>query len=164
MSIDQETDSHRVRPNKTSSSKKLQLWTTQSKTKYAISFENDPYYLATSDPEVTEYTTVIAESDKGFKGYEYDWKYILNRWVENHKFSTGFKNTSKFLFPPMTPPENASRIKNMKIRSKSSFCATTLDGKKYSVKMKPYIKCHYCRLVFDSHKKRTVHEKVWHSK
>jgi hypothetical protein len=45
-----------------------------------------------------QYTTVIAESDTIFKGHEYDWKFILNRWIDSHKFATGFKNRAGFLF------------------------------------------------------------------
>ena len=106
MSINGTANVHEVRPNKTS--RKLQLWTNQSKTKYAISFENDLSYLAKTDPEVMQYTTVIAESDTIFKGHEYDWKYILNKWIDNHKFATGFKNRSKFFF---SHPEDVPKYK-----------------------------------------------------
>jgi hypothetical protein len=162
MSINGTADVHEVRPNKTF--RKLQLWTNQSKTKYAISFENDSSYLAKTDPEVMQYTTVIAESDTIFKGHEYDWKYILNKWIDNHKFATGFKNRSKFFF---SHPEDVPKIKNTptsKTGSKSSFYATTLDGKKYSVGLKLYIKCRFCNLLFDTNNKRTEHERAWHTK
>jgi hypothetical protein len=61
-----------------------------------------------------------------FKGYEYDWKYILNKWIDNHKSATGFKKRSKFLFSSLTSSESKRK------KSKSSFYATTLDGEKYS--------------------------------
>jgi hypothetical protein len=152
------------RPGKSSTKtlRKLQLWTNQFKTKYAISFENESSYLAKTDPELPQYTTLIAESDTMFRGYEYDWKYILNKWIDNHKSATGFKKRSKFLFFSLTSAEEVSESK--RTESKSSFYATTLDGKKYSVKLKPYIKCHFCKLVFESNKKRAMHEKEWHSK
>jgi hypothetical protein len=149
-----------VRPKKSSSIKtprKLQLRTNQSKTKYSISFENELSHLAKTDPGLSQYTTLIAESDAVFKGYEYDWKYILNKWIDNHKSAIGFKR-SNFLFSSLTSSESK------RTETKSSFYATTLDGKKYSVKLKPHIKCHFCKLVFESNKKRATHEKEWHSK
>jgi hypothetical protein len=127
----------------TKTSRKLQLWTNQSKTKYAISFENELHYLVTTDPKVLQYTTPIAESDRIFKGYEYNWKSILNKWIEIHKFAIGFRRRLKFPFTSMIPSEDRSKIKNAKTESKSSFYATTRDGKKYSVRLKPHIKCHF---------------------
>ena len=166
MNFNNETVAHEGRARKsqsTKTSKKLQLWTNQSKTKYAISFENDLRYLAKTDPDVMQYTTVIAESDTIFKGYEYDWKYILKKWINNHKFATGFKNRSKFF---LSYKEDIPKIKNTPSNagSKSSFYATTLDGKKYSVRLKSYIKCHFCKLLFDTKNKRTGHERAWHTK
>lgn len=167
MNIHNKTEANEVKARKTLSTKisrKLQLWTNLSKTKYAISFENDLSYLAKTDPDVMQYTTVIAESDTIFKGYEYDWKYILNKWIDNHKFATGFKNRSKFF---LSYNEDIPKIKNTPTSnagSKSSFYATTLDGKKYSVRLKSYIKCHFCKLLFDTNNKRTGHERAWHTK
>jgi len=103
------------------------------------------------------YTTLLAESDTIFKGYKYDWKFILNRWIDNHKFATRHGSHS----------EDIPRTKNIppsKTGSKSSFFATALDGKKYSVRLKSYIKCHFCKLLFDINNKRTVHERAWHTK
>jgi hypothetical protein len=162
MSVNSTASAHKVRPSNTS--RKLQLWTDQSKTRYAIRLENDLRYLERSDPEVMQYTTVVAESDTTFKGYEYDWKFILNRWIDSHKFATGFKNRSAFLF---AHSEDIPKVKNTpvsKTGSKSSFYATTLDGKKYSVRLKSYIKCHFCKLLFDTNNKRKVHERAWHTK
>ena len=150
------TDAHEVRPKKSLSTKisrKLQLWTNQSKTKYAISFQNESYYLGTTDPNVLRYTTLIAESDRVFKGYEYNWKSILNKWIDSHKFAIGFRKKSKFPFTSMTSSQDRSKIKkalSAKTEGKSSFYATTMDGKKYSVRLKPYIKCHFCKLLFET--------------
>jgi hypothetical protein len=167
MNINNKTETNEVRARKSQStrtSKKLQLWTNQSKNKYAISFENEFHYLATTDPKVLQYTTLIAESDRIFKGYEYNWKSILNKWIDTHKFAIGFRKRSKFPFISMTSSEDKSKIKNARTESKSSFYATTTDGKKYSVRLKPYIKCHFCKLLFESNQKRTIHEREWHSK
>ena len=108
--------------------------------------------------------TLIAESDRIFRGYEYNWKSLLNKWIDIHKFAIGFRKRSKFPFTSMTPSEGRFKIKNAKTESKSSFYATTMDGKKYSVRLKPYIKCHFCKLLFETNNKRTTHEKEWHSK
>ena len=164
MSIKNNANAQEVRPKKTSSNKisrKLQLWTNQSKTKYAISFENELHYLATTDPKVLRYTTLIAESDRIFKGYEYDWKSILNKWIDIHKFAIGFRKRSKFPFTSITSSDS---VLSAKTESKSSFYATTMDGKKYSVSLKPYINCHFCKLLFETNNKRTAHEREWHSK
>ena len=167
MSINNNANAQEVRPKKSLSTKisrKLQLWTNQSKTKYAISFENELHYLATTDPKVLLYATLIAESDRIFRGYEYDWKSVLNKWIDIHKFAIGFRKRSKFPFTSIKSSENGSKIKNAKTESKSSFCATTMDGKKYSAILKPYIKCHFCKLLFETNNKRTTHEREWHSK
>jgi hypothetical protein len=162
MSVNSTANVHDVRPTKTS--RKLQLWTTQSKTKYAIRFENDLCYLARTDPGVVQYTTVIAESDTTFKGYEYDWKFILNRWTASHKFASGFKNRAGFLFAHSEDIPIKKNTSSSKKLSKSSFHVTTLDGIKYSVKSKSYIKCHFCKLLFNTKNRRKVHEIAWHSK
>lgn len=146
--------------------RKLQLKTNQSKTKYAISYENDLQYLARSDEDITEYTTLIAESDTIFKGYEYDWKFILNRWIECHKVATGFKTRagSTFVYFENFSLETKKKSSSARRESKTSFYVTTLDGKKYSVKKKSYIKCHFCKLIFETNNRRKAHEKAWHSK
>ncbi len=168
MNISNKPDCNEVRARKsqsTKTSKKLQLWTNQSKTKYAISFENELQYLATTDPNVLRYTTLIADSDRIFKGYEYNWKSILNKWIDIHKSAIGFRKRSKFPFTTMTRSEGRSRIKktpSTRTESKSLFYATTIDGKKYSVRLKPYIKCHFCKLLFETNNKRTTHEREWH--
>jgi hypothetical protein len=150
-----------VRSSKTN--RRLQLRTDQSKTKYAISFENELTLLARSDPEIMQYTTVIAESDTIFKGHEYDWKFILNRWINSHKFATGFKNRAGFLFADFEDMPKKKNTSSSKKGSKSSFYVTTLDGKRYSVRSKSYIKCHFCKLLFDTKNKRKVHERAWHT-
>jgi len=94
MSINDNSNAREVGPNKSSYTKtprKLQLWTNLSKTKYAISLENESQYLATTDPKLSRYTTLIAESDRIFKGYEYNWKSLLNKWIDSHKFAIGLK-------------------------------------------------------------------------
>jgi hypothetical protein len=161
MSIHTVANAHKVRPGKTS--RKLQLRTDQSKTKYAISFENELTLLARTDPKVVQYTTLIAESDTIFKGYEYDWKFILNRWIDSHKFATGFKNRGRFLFAHSEVMPKKKNTSSSKKGSKSSFYVTTLDGKRYSVRSKSYIKCHFCKLLFDTNNKRKVHERAWHT-
>ena len=162
MSVNSTANVHDVRPTKTS--RRLLLWTTQSKTKYAIRFENNLCYLARTDPQLLQYTTLLAESDTIFKGYEYDWKFILNRWTESHKFASGFKNRTGFLSAHSEDIPIKKNTSSSKKGSKSSFYVTTLDGKKYSVRSKSYIKCHFCKLLFDTKNKRKVHEKAWHSK
>ena len=62
--------------------------------------------------------------------------------------------------------EDRFRIKNTlsaKTESKSSFYTTTMNGKKYLVRLKSYIKCHFRKLLIDTNKKRTVHEREWHN-
>jgi hypothetical protein len=167
MSINDNSNAQEVGPNKSSSKtpRKLRLWTNLTKTKYAISFENELHYVATTDPKVLRYTNLIAVSDRIFKGYEYNWKSILNKWIDSHKSAIGFKKRSKFPSTSMTSHDDRSKIKNIliaKTESKPSFYATAMDGKKYSVKLKPYIKCHFCKLLFETNNKRATHEREWH--
>lgn len=162
MSSNTIANAHKVRPRRTN--RTLQLWTDHSKTKYAIRLDSDLDYLAKSDPEVTRYTTLIAESDTIFSGYEYDWKFILNRWIESHKVAIGFKSRSGFPFAHFESIPKKKKTSSAKKESNSSFYVTTLDGKKYSVRKKSYIKCHFCKLLFETKYKREVHERAWHIK
>lgn len=69
MSVNSTANVHYVGPTKIS--RKLQLWTTQSNTRYVIRFENDSCYLARTDLQLMHHTTLLAKSDTIFKGYEY---------------------------------------------------------------------------------------------
>jgi hypothetical protein len=139
--------------------RRVQLWTNESKTKYAIRFENDLQlnYLATTSKTdnrgaKTQYTTLIAQSDGTLKGKDYDWKYLLNNWIKIHKFvSTPNHIRHKFIFE--------TKVEH---RYKSLSVTTVVDAKRYSLRLKPYIKCHFCRLLFDSNNKRVAHEREWH--
>jgi hypothetical protein len=88
----------------------------------------------------------------------------LNRWIERHKVATGFKTRSGLPFAHFESIPTNSKISSTKKESKSSFYVTTLDGKKYSVKSKSHIICHFCKLLFDTNNKRKEHERAWHSK
>jgi hypothetical protein len=149
-------------PKSGKKTRKLQLWTDQSKTKYALRFENELPLLMRTHPEVQEYTTLIAESDTVFKGY--DWKFMLNRWIESHKVATGFKPRSGLPFVRFESIHEKRKTSSVRKESKSYFYVTTLDGNKYSVKSKAYIKCHFCKLLFENNNKRNEHERAWHSK
>lgn len=161
MGIHTNTSVPQPKPNK--KTRKLQLWTDQSKTKYALRFENELPLLMRTHPEVQEYTTLIAESDTLFKGYEFDWKFMLNRWIESHKVATGFKPRSGLPFVRFESKPEKTKTSPAR-KSKSYFYVTTLDGKKYPVKSKSHIKCHFCKLLFDTNNKRDEHERAWHSK
>jgi hypothetical protein len=134
MSSNTIANAHKIRPRRTN--RKLQLWTDVSKIKYAIRLETDLDFLAKSDPEVKQYSTLIAESDTVFSGYEYDWKFILRRWIESHKIATGFKTRSGFSFVHFESIPKKRNNSSTKKESNSSFYVTTLDGKKYSVRKK----------------------------
>jgi hypothetical protein len=162
MSIHTNASVPQLRPSK--KARKLQLWTDQSKIKYALRFENELPFLTRTHPEVQQYTTLIAESDTLFKGYEYDWKFMLNRWIESHKAATGFKTRSGIPFVRLESIPKNRKTSFAKKESKSYFYVTTLDGKKYYVKSKSYIECHFCKLLFDTNNKRNEHERAWHSK
>jgi len=70
----------------------------------------------------------------------------LQLWMNQSKtkYAIGFKKRWKFPFTSMTSYEDGSKIKNTlnaMTGSKSSFYATTMDGKKYSVRLNPYVNC-----------------------
>lgn len=159
MSINTKPNVPQCGPNKKHG--KLQLWTNQPKTRYAIRFENEVPFLASSDSKVDQYTTLIAESDTVLKGYEYDWKFIINKWIVSHKVATGFKTRSGLPFVHFESIPKNKRTSSAKNESKSYFYVTTLDGKSYSVRLKLHIKCHFCKLLFDTNNKRNEHERAW---
>jgi hypothetical protein len=63
------------------SHKKIQLWTNQDQTQYAITLEGNSELLATTDQN-TKYTELVKQSDY-LEELEYDWDYTLNHWINN---------------------------------------------------------------------------------
>jgi len=61
--------------------KKIQLWTNQDQTQYAITLEGNSELLATTDQN-TKYTELVKQSNY-LEELEYDWDYTLNHWINN---------------------------------------------------------------------------------
>jgi hypothetical protein len=74
------------------SHKKIQLWTNQDQTQYAITLEGNSELLATTDQN-TKYTELVKQSDY-LEELEYDWDYTLNHWINNITDSRPFVSSA----------------------------------------------------------------------
>lgn len=60
---------------------KIQLWSNESKTHYAIKLSNQQeLVVATSSPSIEKYTNLIEESDY-LEDIQYNWEYTLSHWI-----------------------------------------------------------------------------------
>ena len=74
------------------SHKKIQLWTNQDQTQYAITLEGNSELLATTDQN-TKYTELVKQSNY-LEELEYDWDYTLNHWINNITDSRPFGSSA----------------------------------------------------------------------
>lgn len=134
-----------------SGSSKLQLWSDGRGKEFAVKLSNEAGFKAASSP-VAEYTKLVDEAEY-FGDMKYDWQFLLNHW-------TGVMNGSIKLpdndgeEPPPLPfdlTEALTPIQKPKER------------RARREKPKPLLKCHYCKLSYNTEKERRDHELFWHS-
>jgi hypothetical protein len=66
---------------------KIQLWSNNSKTDYAIKLKGSQDFLAATKDTTEEYTDLVEESDY-IEDVQYDWNYTLKHWINNHACNT----------------------------------------------------------------------------
>lgn len=143
---------------------RIQLWTDDSNTEFAI-FLNSNYMIRTT-PKV-KYTKLIDESIC-LQGYNYDWKHTLSQWV-NYLFG------NQLTLPHEMDISNSQQrlIDGTRIEPKlehktlKPYTLLTSSNKKLISKPKPklkpkLIKCNFCKLKFCIDVERNEHEKFWH--
>ena len=126
--------------------KKIQLWTNKYQSEFALRLVDDvtatdqsQNFLAFTDPKA-DYITVVAEIDQ-FGDLTHGWDYTLRRLLEHYKEELHAPSSGK-----MSHKNNNNNNKPNKI----------------TIKLIPYIKCHYCDLEFNNEEEAKEHELGYH--
>jgi hypothetical protein len=127
--------------------KKIQLWTNKYQSEFAIRLVDDATatdqsqnFLAFTDPKA-DYIIVVAEIDY-FDDLKHGWDYTLRHLLEQYKEEL-----------------HASSLGKMSLNNNNNN-----NGKpnKITIKLIPYIKCHYCDLEFNNEDEAKEHELGYH--
>jgi hypothetical protein len=127
--------------------KKIQLWTNKYQNEFALRLvdnatatDQSQNFLAFTDPKA-DYIIVVAEMDY-FDEFKHGWDYTLRHLLEQYKEEL-----------------HASSLGKMRLNNNNNN-----DGKpnKITIKLIPYIKCHYCDLEFNNEDEAKEHELGYH--
>jgi hypothetical protein len=169
---------------------KLQLWTNADKTEYAIYIisnsnksnkyghrdTNDKLLIETDHNGNVEYTQLLDESDY-LDDLEYDWKYTLEKWIDNERNKDLVSDLPLVLsFEEPIAQKQMLNIENNKdyqeTYEKQNYTnnktAMHKNLRKYKIrrnkkkKRKNLIKCHFCKLQYSTNGDRLQHEQSWH--
>ena len=120
--------------------KKIQLWTNKYQSEFALRLVDDATatdqsqnFLAFTDPKA-DYIIVVAEIDH-FGDLTHGWDYTLRRLLEQYKEEL-----------------HAPSLGKMSLNNNNS------KPNKITIKLIPYIKCHYCDLEFNNEEEAKEHE------
>jgi hypothetical protein len=123
--------------------KKIQLWTNKYQSEFALRLVDDATaidqsqnFLAVTDPKA-DYIRVVAEIDY-FGDLKHGWDYTLRRLLEQYKEELHVLSLGKIGHNNNSKP---NRI---------------------TIKLIPYIKCHYCDLEFNNEEEEKEHELGYH--
>jgi hypothetical protein len=129
--------------------KKIQLWTNKYQNEFALRLvdnatatDQSQNFLAFTDPKA-DYIIVVAEMDY-FDEFKHGWDYTLRHLLEQYKEEL-----------------HASSLGKMRLNNNNN---NNNDGKpnKITIKLIPYIKCHYCDLEFNNEDEAKEHELGYH--
>ena len=124
--------------------KKIQLWTNKYQSEFALRLvvddatatDQSQNFLAVTDPKA-DYIRVVAEIDY-FGDLKHGWDYTLRRLLEQYKEELHVLSLGKIGHNNNSKP---NRI---------------------TIKLIPYIKCHYCNLEFNNEEEEKEHELGYH--
>ena len=124
--------------------KKIQLWTNKYQSEFALRLVDDATatdqsqnFLAFTDPKA-DYIIVVAEIDY-FDDLKHGWDYTLRHLLEQYKEEL-----------------HASSLGKMSLNNNNS------KPNRITIKLIPYIKCHYCDLEFNNEEEEKEHELGYH--
>lgn len=129
--------------------KKIQLWTNKYQNEFALRLvdnatatDQSQNFLAFTDSKA-DYIIVVAEMDY-FDEFKHGWDYTLRHLLEQYKEEL-----------------HASSLGKMRLNNNNN---NNNDGKpnKITIKLIPYIKCHYCDLEFNNEDEAKEHELGYH--
>jgi hypothetical protein len=119
--------------------KKIQLWTNRYQSEFALRLvdnvtttDQSQNFLAVTDPKA-DYIIVVAEIDY-FGDLKHGWDYTLRHLLEQYKEEFQAQSLGKI---SVNNNSNDNRI---------------------TIKLIPYIKCHYCDLEFNNEEEEKEHE------
>ncbi|HZC49320.1 MAG TPA: hypothetical protein VE244_09690 [Nitrososphaeraceae archaeon] len=126
--------------------KKIQLWTNKYQSEFALRLvvddatatDQSQNFLAVTDPKA-DYIRVVAEIDY-FGDLKHGWDYTLRRLLEQYKEELHVLSLGKIGH-------------NTNNNSKPN---------RITIKLIPYIKCHYCNLEFNNEEEEKEHELGYH--
>jgi hypothetical protein len=127
--------------------KKIQLWTNKYQSEFALRLVDDATtatdqsqnFLAVTDPKA-DYIRVVAEIDY-FGDLKHGWDYTLRRLLEQYKEELHSLSLGKIDLDNNNNNSKPNRI---------------------TIKLIPYIKCHYCDLEFNNEEEEKEHELGYH--
>ena len=126
--------------------KKIELWTNKYQSEFALRLVNDATatdqsqnFLAVTDPKA-DYIRVVAEIDY-FGDLKHGWDYTLRRLLEQYKEELHSLSLGKVGLNDDNNNSKPNRI---------------------TIKLIPYIKCHYCYLEFNNEEEEKQHELGYH--
>jgi hypothetical protein len=136
------------------------LWSNSSGTEFALRLaiapaddDGEAFFLAKTDPN-TKYGHVVAETDYLIDLKE-GWEYALRNFIKQYKLTIQQRPQESYLKNQSLPSDNSS---SPKIKSKDD----TIKRIQYTIRLVPYLKCHYCNLEFHDVNFRREHELEWH--
>jgi hypothetical protein len=129
------------------SQERMELWSNDSLTEFAIKF-NSIFEVTTSDDPET--MTKIDECPYR-SGYEFDWHYTISQWVVYF-----LANKFTALLESNIRDEDDNEIY-------SSYNVSFVIKVKNKLPPKPGLKCHFCNLKYCLEEERKQHEEFWHS-
>jgi hypothetical protein len=132
-------------------SQKIQIWTNERGTEYALGLSNRPgEFKAMSDPGAV-YIQLVEEVDY-YPDMQYYWKFTLGHWMDirNGKVKLGAEEPSGRTDNYLLESDFPQRVNPKRIGAGV-------------VKPKGLVKCRFCDLWYDTVKERTEHEKEWHA-
>ena len=153
-------DTRDLSTDKVTIHQKMQLWSNASETEYALRLaiaptdEHEEFFLATTDPEEI-YGHVVAETDY-LDDLREGWDFTLKNFITQYKFTVQRRPQEPYLKNESMSSESPS-LSEMK--SKDSAGRQKMP---YTIRLVPYLKCHYCKLEFHDVNLRREHELEWH--
>src|SRR4029078_820217 len=134
------------------SQERMELWSNDSLTEFAIKFNSIFEVTTSDDPEKMTMVDVCLYRS----GYEVDWHYTLSQWVVY------------FLANKFTGLVDPQVQKEFDIRDEddneiySSYDVGVAIKVKNKQTPKPGLKCHFCNLKYCLDEERKQHEEFWH--
>ena len=138
------------------SQERMELWSNDSLTEFAIKFNSTIVVNSSNDPDA-----IVKIDECPYKeGYDVDWRYTLSQWVVYY-----LANKYAVLIN-----SKISVQKDFNIRDEddneiySSYLPLSLAIKvRNKLPPKPGLKCRYCNLKYCLEEEREQHEEFWHS-